>query len=40
VKKTKAILFASKIKLSRNKDQLDIKINHLGVEQVNSFKYL
>ena len=39
-KKTKLMLFGSKIKLSRNNDILNVKIRNSCVEQVNSFKYL
>ena len=39
VKKTKVMLFGSKIKLSRINDILDVKIKNSCVEQVNSFKY-
>jgi len=40
VKKTKGMLFASKIKLSRSRDQFSVKIKDSTVDHVNSFKYL
>ncbi len=40
VKKTKSMLFGSKVRLGRNEDPINVSVNNSSIDHVNSFKYL